>query len=148
MKRNYFICDGKYYQSGTVIKVRSPSIVRAGSPETHAVFISYDDSKDIYSFCANGCTYHYNSKQFNNIFISVVQACNTSTFAVIKPEISCTQKMENEMNIDALFIAWIWYIFIMLMAIIFNERLFIWIFTSIIFFQYRDKKLKEEGYKK
>jgi hypothetical protein len=55
--------------------------------------------------------------------------------------------LKDELNIDGLLIAWIWYIFIMVIGTIFKGNIAIWIFTSIIFFNYRNKKLREAGYK-
>jgi hypothetical protein len=56
--------------------------------------------------------------------------------------------LTEELSVEGLFIAWIWYIFIMVVAIIFNARIGIWLLASIIFFNYRNKKLKEAGFKK
>ena len=53
---------------------------------------------------------------------------------------------KDELNIDGMFIAWLWYVFIMLIATIFKDNIIIWTLTSLIFFHYRKTKLKEAGY--
>ena len=53
----------------------------------------------------------------------------------------------DELRIDALCIAWVWYIFIMVIGTIFYDRLMIWGFATFVFGLYRDEKLKEAGLK-
>mgnify|MGYP003292042507 CR=1 FL=1 len=60
---------------------------------------------------------------------------------------SSGKMLDKTVNIDGLFIAWIWYIAIMLILFIFYDRLVGWIAVSIIFFNYRNKKLREAGFK-
>ena len=50
----------------------------------------------------------------------------------------------DELNIDGLLIAWVWYVFIMVVAIIFKDCIGIWLLASAIFFSYRSRKLKGE----
>ena len=60
----------------------------------------------------------------------------------------CTRPtLGEEMNVPDLGLAWIWYIIIMAVSFIFTDRLFIWVIASVIFFNYRKKKLREAGYK-
>ena len=54
---------------------------------------------------------------------------------------------KEEMSINGLGLAWIWYIFIMMIGTIFNARFLIWIVASLVFFNYRSQKLKEAGWK-
>ena len=65
-----------------------------------------------------------------------------------------SMRMENsqltfaqELNIDGMAIAWLWYVVLMGVTFIFNGFYLYWIFISFCFFLYRYGKLKEEGYK-
>ena len=52
-----------------------------------------------------------------------------------------------ELAVDGMLIAWLWYVVLMAVTLIFNGFYLYWIFISICFFIYRYGKLKEEGYK-
>lgn len=39
---------------------------------------------------------------------------------------------------DAIFVGWVWYILIMLVGVIFNERLLIWVFATAVFFLWKN----------
>lgn len=144
MKRDYVICKGKRYSSGDVMNILWYSNGYR-NPRNHiGIFLDCDEEKDEYRFVVDGETYCYNKVCF---FQTV---CNNP----IPPGgVYCANKTSknatllDELNIDGLLIAWIWYIFIMAIGTIFKGNIAIWIFTSIIFFNYRSKKLREAGYK-
>lgn len=52
-----------------------------------------------------------------------------------------------ELQVDGMFLAWLWYIVLMAVTFIFVGRIFYWAVISVCFFIYRYGKLKEEGYK-
>ena len=85
------------------------------------------------------------TKYFNDSFVRIYDPNARYGNAKIQSQKSHT--FSDELNIDGLLIAWIWYVFIMVVGSIFYDRIGIWIITSVIFFSYRNKKLKEAGYK-
>lgn len=54
---------------------------------------------------------------------------------------------KDELNVDGMLSAWIWYVFLMITITLFNDRLLGWSMTSLIFTNYRNKKLREAGLK-
>jgi hypothetical protein len=56
-----------------------------------------------------------------------------------------TERKRKDCEIDGLFLGWVWYIFLMAIGTIFNGAIFIWLMISIVFFNWRAKKIKEEG---
>jgi hypothetical protein len=147
MKCNYFVHDGKQYNSGTVIRVRMFNHITGKVQEKNAVFIEYDNESKMYKILVDGIAVEYTERYFNHIFCCIFAKNNTQN----KTHTANVQKREksftDELNIDGLGLAWMWYVFIMLVAIIFYDRVVIWVAASVVFFQYRDKKLKEAGYK-
>ena len=149
MKKYYVVYKGIKYNSGDTINIlrytdkygntyRDP---RLGV----GIFLDCDEEKDEYRFVADGKTYCVNKICFfRTICDSKAFESEKSHYANGKPR---KATFKDELNIDGLFIAWIWYILIMLILVIFNDRIFGWIGASIIFFNYRDKKLKEAGYR-
>ena len=54
---------------------------------------------------------------------------------------------KEQMDIPGLCLAFVWYIIVMFVAVIFNDRVGIWLIASLIFFSYRNNKLRKAGYK-
>jgi hypothetical protein len=147
MKCNYFVHDGVPYSSGTVIRISEFNIYSGRVREKNAVFIEYDNESKMYKILVDGVAVEHTERYFNHIFCGIYTNNNTQN----KTQVVDVQKREksltDELNIDGLGLAWMWYVFIMLVAIIFNDRIIIWVMASITFFKYRNKKLKEAGYK-
>ena len=141
MKQNYFVYNGKNYNTGTIIVIKWCNHITRTVLNTNAKFISYDTETKKYTVEIYGNEYTYLESDFFNILCNIVDT----------NKVNITETMHNnfsdELNIDGLLVAWVWYIFIMIIAVIFYDRIGIWIFASIVFFNYRRKKLKEEGYK-
>lgn len=144
MTQNYCICNGKRYNTGDIVKVfwynhlygRNPCI-------KEAIFINCDPDKDEYNFQVDGQSFCYTQRLFYRII------CKKSEDKNNQKQIQINQKsFADELKIDGLLIAWIWYVFIMAIALIFNDCIFIWIIASIVFFNYRSKKIKKGGYHK
>ena len=89
--------------------------------------------------------YNYPYKEFTQMVVGIQKAAEHIPDDIISEKQEYT--FFDELNIDGLFLAWMWYIFIMAIATIFYARIGIWLFASVIFFSYRNNKLKEEGYK-
>ena len=156
MKRDYFVYNGITYQTGTALIVTN--LMSTNHTNSLATFEFFDTNTEEYQISICGRTERYSQKRFDEIYKGVWDGC----YGVIKPIPESMPKhlqttpakpkgkswtFQDELNIDGLLIAWIWYVFIMAVATIFYDRIGIWILASIIFFSYRKKKLKEAGYK-
>ena len=145
MKQNHFVYNDKTYFSGTIIKIKQFDYVSRKNTETYATFCHYDTENKLYVCKVYNCMISYTHSIFNNSIICVTDMVDDK---FLEYKIKCKKLKEqqntfaNELKRDDLLIAWIWYIFIMMIAIIFKDRIGIWIFASIIFFNYRKRKLK------
>jgi hypothetical protein len=146
MKQTYFVYNDKRYDIGTIIILYRFDIYSRRVCRTKAKFVWYDAELKRYSVEIYGKEYIYEEESFKKDFLGIYEPHKTS--AVMQASTNHkTYTFSDELNIDGLLIAWIWYVFIMVVAIIFYARIGIWILASIIFFDYRNKKLKEAGYK-
>lgn len=145
MKQNYFVYNGNRYPSGTFITLSRYDYMAHKVVDTKVKFLWYDTETKEYGIEIYGVEYNYKEDFFYSRFKGMYDPNKTVRKTQQKVEQSHT--FSDELNIDSLLIAWVWYIFIMCVGVIFYARIGIWIFASIIFFNYRDKKLKEAGYK-
>jgi hypothetical protein len=154
MRQNYFLYQGVRYYSGTTIIVKENDKISRRVFNTKATFIYYDTERDKYAFSINGCTNIYPKQDFDRVFVGVTEdvVCKQDANDLMNKWIHTQENKKHtlteELSVEGMFVAWVWYVFIMAVAIIFNDRIGIWLFASIIFFNYRKKKLKEAGLKK
>lgn len=134
--------NGKDCISGTIIIIRNN-----GEKSKEAYFQWYDPEKDRYCVLIDG---KQNSLPKNHFFKILVSVTDRFDVTKVKMEDILPKKwsLEAELSIDGMFLAWFWYIFIMVIGTIFNDRALIWIGASIWFFSYRSEKLRKAGYKK
>lgn len=142
MKEKYFIYNGKKYYSGTNIIIWWTCTFTKSVMRANAAFIEHDLSNGQYVVEIYGKQYFYSEDHFYKVLCSVIDNSKVNVSKTPKPH-----TFTDELNIDGLLIAWIWYIFIMAVGVIFYDRIAIWIFASVVFFNYRNNKLKEAGYK-
>ena len=143
--KKYFDYRGERYWSKSIIKVRVKNNITNEICEKNGEFCYVlDDNK--YVININGDSLILSMEEFYCMLVDVV--CNGNTIPNIEnmPE-KKTLTFKDELSIDGLLLAWIWYVFIMAVAVIFKDCIGIWVLTSMIFFNYRNKKLKEAGYK-
>ena len=151
MIQNYFVHNGQRYYTGTEIIVKqSEKFITGRMVDTKAIFMYFNTDTENFVFKINNCEHLYPKKMFDKVFVGVgdnVVDCETykSNIAASNITIQQKHKFSDELRIDGMFLAWIWYVFIMAIAVIFRDRIGIWILASIIFFTYRNKKIKEEG---
>lgn len=148
--QDYFIYNGKKYYSGTIILVKSNNHITHHIDSTEATFLYYLVNKQKYVIQIGNCTHYWNVDDFNNMFLGITEKRNVNINKVMQEKYDAFDKSYtfiDELYIDGLFVAWVWYIFIMAAATILKDRIGIWIFASIVFFCYRNKKLKERGHK-
>lgn len=145
MKQSYIIYKGVQYNSGDTINILWYTNGYKNARLHTAVFLDCDEEKDEYRFVVDGTTYCYNRICFYKTIYSnkheEIESQNVN-FVAHHPT------FKEELNIDGMLYAWMWYVFIMALAIIFNGREVIWVVVSIIFFSYRNKKLREAGIQK
>ena len=140
MKVNYFEHEGKKYYAGTEFETLE------GTPKLRrsAVFLWHDPDEDLYAyrvyFTFNKSTVMISSgKLFFDNFCNVTKESDGS---IGVPE----YKRLKDSQIPKLVIGWVWYIVIMAFLLITTVRLAGWIIASIVFFKWREKVIKEEGY--
>lgn len=150
MRQNYFIYNGQYYKAGAIIIVHQLDYIAACNRETEATFLYYDTKSNRIAIQIKRCTHYYTIEMFKNIFVRATDKTNMTLvdqedtrFAMQNRE----KTFQDELNINGLLIAWIWYIFIMAISIIFKDCIGIWVLASFVFFNYRNRKLKEAGHK-
>lgn len=142
MKQDFVVYRGEKYISGEKIDILWYTCGYR-NPRVHVgTFIDCDEEKDEYRVEVDGEIYTFNNVCFGKTLLDksrpkVTENSNTPKKPTFK----------DEMNIDGMFIAWMWYVFIMAIGTIFKDNIAIWILTSIVFFNYRNRKLKEAGYR-
>ena len=141
MNQDYFVHNGTRYNSGSLISFRVYDYRAKGSYITNVTFLYYDTDTQKYHIDVYGKEDSYDAELF---FKNLQPTKNSTIFNGTK---KYKHTFSDELNIDALLIGWIWYVFIMAVGTIFYARIGIWIFSSIIFFNFRNKMLKEAGYK-
>lgn len=145
MKQNYFVHNGNRYDSGTIVILSSFDIYSRRVCNMKYKFLYYDTETEEYNVEIYGKEEKYKKERFNKDFICIYDPNIRHIRENKQPE--KTHTFTDELNIDGLLIAWLWYVFIMAVGVIFYDRIGIWILASVIFFRYRNKKLKEAGYK-
>lgn len=130
--RNYFDVNGKRYYTGTIF------IVNNMGKHVEATFICYNDAQSTYVYKIEDCTWRASEKAFWTKFVSVTNKRNDKAHIPVV-------KAKKDLDIDGLFIGWMWYIFLMFVSVIFKDVIVLWILISIVFFNWRSKKIKEEG---
>lgn len=132
MYRNYFVVDGEKYYTGTIFTLNEMG------KEVEATFICYDTEHNRYIYRIDGCTWRSSDKYFQKFFIAVTDKRDSKEHMPVK-------KKMNEFNISGMFLGWVWYIFLMLIIVLFRERIGLWILTTAVFFSWRSNKIKKEG---
>jgi len=132
MYRNYFIVDGEKYYTGTIF------ILNEAGEKVEATFICYDTEHNRYIYRINECTWRAPDKYFQKFFIAVTDKRNSKVHMPV-------EKKMNDFDISGMFLGWVWYIFLMILATIFRYNVGWWILISIVFFSWRSDKIKKEG---
>ena len=152
MKQCYFVHNGKSYYCGTAIIIKTQDHISGKMINTTATFMCFNTDKNCMVFkvknCVNTCPKGY----FDRIFVGIGDYVVGKEeyyhkIDISKMDANQKHKFSDELRIDGMMLAWTWYIVIMLAAVIFYARIGIWSLSSIIFICYRNKKLKEAGFK-
>lgn len=137
MNRNYFEVNSKKYYSGTIF------LIRYHGEQTEATFVCYitESNRYVYKFkdkYGKQYTSFVSSNDFFNTIISITDKTDNNVSGPV------TKKLKDR-DINGLFLGWLWYIFLMAISTIFKDAIGLWIFISVVFFNWRSKKIKEEG---
>lgn len=148
MKNQYFRHNGKQYDYGTIIKIKN------FNKAITATFISYDVNKKKYLVKINNLKYkdgyyftEYDESFFNNNLIEVTDEIDIKYIQNYPIKEIMPFTFTEELEVDGMALAWIWYIFLMGITLFFIGRIFYWAIISFVFFNYREKKLRKAGYK-
>lgn len=132
---NYFIVDGNKYYTGTVFKVKYMGKI------VDAVFVCTYFASHVYIvYKIKDCGTQYNTPvdMFKDKFVCIA--------GVVDNETKVPQtKHKRDRDVDGLAIGWLWYVFLMAIATIFKENIGLWILISVVFFSWRNEKIKKEG---
>lgn len=132
MIRNYFEIDGEKYYTGTVI------VVSRMGKQVKATFVGYHEQLQKYVYEINNGKCFVDENSFYENLVSITNVMNNN---VQLP----TEKTKMDRHIDGLTLGWAWYIFLMALSVLFKDCIGLWIFISIVFFSWRNKKIKTEG---
>lgn len=148
MRVHYLEHNGRHYEYGTIVNFKNgrKAIFFVCDPESNYYMFAFKDNK-----CRDGyCYYSYTKRDLEAELIKITDEidmeyvkCNPIQFN----KISGKPTFSEELKIDGLLFAWVWYIFLMGITTFFIGRIFYWVIISFVFFDYRNKKFKKEGYK-
>lgn len=131
-RENYIVVNKTKYYTGTVFiidfcgKVQEAVFV-CSIPNTNRVLCKLSDKR-----------WWINADDFRKRIVDITNKVDPS----VRMPVTKTMK---DSEIDGLFIGWLWYIFLMAISTIFKDAIGLWIFISVVFFNWRAKKIKEEG---
>jgi hypothetical protein len=131
-RENYIVVNKTKYYTGTVFiidfcgKVQEAAFV-CSIPKTNRVLCKLSDKR-----------WWINTDDFRKRIVDITNKVDPS----VRMPVTKTMK---DSEIDGLFIGWLWYIFLMAISTIFKDAIGLWIFISVVFFNWRAKKIKEEG---
>lgn len=132
MLQNYIVLNGKKYVAGSIF------IINCMGKEVEAILIGYNEKYESYFFKINNKTCRMRTAIFQNSFVRATGKTSSNTRIP-------TEQNRKEFDIDGMFLGWVWYIFLMAISSIFNGAVYLWILISIVFFNWRSNKIKEEG---
>lgn len=141
MRLGYFVYNGKRYESGT-------KFLFGGNQE--GTFLWRDDESGYISYIFTPIPNYYNmfpepttAIRKSNDFWRVFEGVTGEVNPTIKPPVL---KQRQDSQIDGLVIGWMWYILLMVISVIFNDRIGLWALWTFIFFSWRFDKIKKEGF--
>lgn len=132
--QNYFIYDNQVYYTGQVV------LLKCFGEEMEAAFVCYNKLSKRFTFHLNHWKHNHDiglpQEDVRKQLIKVYTGMRNPY--VRYP----TTRHQYDSEIKGLPLAWSWYIFLMVISVVFKDRIGLWIFYSIVFFSYRSKKKK------
>ena len=143
---NYFVYNDQKYYSGTIINVFRNNKCTGESTKSEAVFLGYYTVQDKYVLMCKNRLHFVPKNLFYTMIIDVTNEMNEKYVSWAdeynKKHAPKKKTFNDELNVDGMLVAWVWYIIVMLFAVFLNDRIFAWILASIVFFNYRKNKLE------
>lgn len=130
--QDYCIVNGRRYSTGTVF------IIDFNGKHREASFICCIPETNRYRCKIDGAMWFISEKDFQKKIVKITNKVDSSVHMPVN-------KTKKDTEIDGLFLGWLWYIFLMVISTIFYARVGLWIFISVVFFDWRARKIKEEG---
>ena len=124
---NCFKYDGKTYALGAKVKIKYKNQI------VDAYYVGNG---------TNGAVFKYNNILFHSNINDIIEVYNDGHYNGFERK----KVVPKDSEILKLSIGWIWYIIIMAILTIFNDRIIGWIAASVIFFSWRRKVKEEESY--
>ncbi len=124
---NCFEYGGKMYALGTKVKIKYKNQI------VDAYYVGNG---------TNGAAFKYGKKIFHSDICNIIEVYNDGHYNGFERK----KVVPKDSEILKLSIGWIWYIIIMAILTIFNDRIIGWIAASVIFFSWRRKVKEEESY--
>lgn len=134
-RQYYFDYNGKTYNIGTVLKIKDWDN-KGRCFVKNVTFAYYIPDRRYYTYVDNGQRKSVPEKLFYNLLVEITEEIDLSVRIPIK-------KYRDDLKIPELIPGWAWYITIMIVGVLFNDRFGIWFVTSVVFFSWR-KRIKEE----
>lgn len=130
---NYFVVDGKKYYAGTVFKVKEMGEI------VDATFVcTYFVSHVNIVYTIKGKRHLVPIQMFKDKFVCIT---NNTNLEAQTPK----TKHIRDRDINGMALGWLWYIFLMALSAIFKDCIGLWILISVVFFDWRNKKIQKEG---
>lgn len=136
LARVYMKYKGQYYDKGTIVKIRGVlGVVKAEfigwTYNNYGCFRPVNEKES--------CLYSkYNPSGVNAYIVEIVKPVYPNLTSVISEKVDNSNK-PSSWEIE---VAWIWYIVIMAVTIIFKERIGLWVLESAVFFGWKEGILK------
>lgn len=148
IKEFYFTYKDKQYECGSVVILKDDYF----GTNYERVFLCHvlDSDNFLYQKQTGGPIYSMSGADFMRNIVAVKEEICTSArenFIRTTSGYNRAPTITEELTDDNLLIAWMWYIFIIIIAIIFKDRIAIWALVSFVFFKYRKRKLRKRGFK-
>ena len=132
LARVYMKYKGKYYDKGTIVKIRG--ILGVVTAEfTGWTYSNYGCFRAVNE--KESCLYNkYDPIGVNAYIVEIVKPIYPNLTSVTSKKVDDNNKPPSwEVEV-----AWIWYIVIMLVTVIFKERIGLWILESAVFFAWKE----------
>ena len=151
-RQYYFMYNNNRIECGTILKFKLiPNFDKTYFGE-EVTFLWYNSKEDVYWIMYSSFrgvnTRGIMGDNFKKFLIEPTNKVNQYVIEQHeKVEENRKLTFSKELKLDGMAYAWIWYIFLMGITTIFVGNIYYWIVISVIFFSYRERKIKEGGYK-
>lgn len=133
---NFLRFEGKCYDVGTKLKFYAR--IHQINVGIEIGVIKRFDNGTVYIESDDGFIYYYSTMLCNNMFDCIIEILEPVYYVPKEDTMSDHRTRPAPWDVE---IGWIWYIIIMVVGTIFNDRLLIWIVATAIFFLWKSGRL-------